>query len=258
MMRFNKNITNGCKIIIEGNTEEGKNVAYHTIDDWGLAIVNTDYIKDPEQETAYINIPFANGFVDASEAVAGRPIYKKREITIKLKGFREIENWDNELSDIRNKIHGKICRITFDNDPDHFWKGRVSVKDFTRQKEVGYFIISIPYADPYKYDVVAFNEDWLWDSFNFETGHITNASEHTITGHTEIIIPSGLMPVSPTIIVTNINTFLTVQKYGDSRVIDLRLGENKVYAITVNDQTESILMFEGDGTFSINYRGGSL
>ena len=66
------------------------------------------------------------------------------------------------------------------------------------------------------------------------------------------------MPVSPTIIVTNINTFLTVQKYGDSRVIDLRLGENKVYAITVNDQTESILMFEGDGTFSINYRGGSL
>jgi len=31
-----------------------------------------------------------------------------------------------------------------------------------------------------------------------------------------------------------------------------------VYAITVNDDFESILIFEGDGTFSINYRGGSL
>ena len=66
------------------------------------------------------------------------------------------------------------------------------------------------------------------------------------------------MPVSPTIIVTNINSYLTVQKYGESRVIDLKLGENKVYAITVNDDFESILIFEGDGTFSINYRGGSL
>ena len=66
------------------------------------------------------------------------------------------------------------------------------------------------------------------------------------------------MPVSPTIIVTNINTFLTVQKYGDTRVIDLSLGENKIYSITVNDSTESTLIFEGNGTFSINYRGGSL
>ena len=61
-----------------------------------------------------------------------------------------------------------------------------------------------------------------------------------------------------TIIVTNINTFLTIQKYGDTRVINLSLGENKVYAITINDEKESTLIFEGDGKFSINFRGGSL
>lgn len=246
-------LTNGAKITIAATNEE-----FHTLDDWGLAIGNNNYIGEPQQHTDFISVKGRNGLLDISDALTGRPTYSSRAIQIQLGGIRQRENWDSVISDFRNKIEGKIIKLTFDNDPAYYWIGRCHIENFDRFRSLGTFTLSIPNADPYKYDVVAFNEDWLWDPFNFETGHVTDASEYDITGHTEITLSSGLMPVSPTIIVTNINTFLTVQKYGDTRVIDLSLGENKIYSITVNDSTESTLIFEGNGTFSINYRGGSL
>lgn len=245
--------TNGATITVAST-----NVTYHTFDDWGLILTNNNYIGDPEQNLDFISVKGRNGLLDISEALTGRPTYKSREIKLELGAFKDRNNWDSIISDLRNKIEGKQIKLTFDNDLAYYWIGRCHIEGFDRMREMGTFTITIPNADPYKYNVVAFNEDWLWDPFNFETGYVTEATEHTITSHTEISIPAGLMPVSPTIIVTNIVDYLTVQKYGDARVINLTLGENKVYAITVNDTDESILMFEGNGTFSINYRGGSL
>lgn len=243
----------GAKIIIYATNEE-----FHTLDDWGLAIGNNNYIGDPEQHLDFISVKGRNGLLDVSEALTGRPTYSSREINVLFGGIHNRLDWDSIISDLRNKIEGKQIKLIFDNDPTYYWLGRCHITGFDRMRELGTFTLSIPKADPYKYNIQSFNEDWLWDPFNFETGVVTDASEHIITGHTEILLPYGKMPVSPTIIVTNINTFLTVQKYGDTRVIDLRLGENKVYAITVNDINESTLIFEGSGTFSINYRGGSL
>ena len=247
------NFTNGATITIATTNEQ-----FHTYNDWGLLIVNNNYIGDPEQNLDFVSVKGRNGLLDISEALTSRPSYKSRPISIKFSAIRERNNWDAIISDFRNKIEGQIIKLTFDNDPAYYWYGRCHIEGFDRVRRVGTFTLNIPKADPYKYKVQAFNEDWLWDSFNFDTDYITEATEHTITGHTEITLPKGNMPVSPTIIVTNINTFLTVQKYGNLRVIDLKLGENKIYAITINDDSESILMFEGDGTFSINYRGGSL
>lgn len=246
-------LTNGAKITIAKTNE-----SFHTLDDWGLAIGNNNYIGQPTQHTDFISVKGRNGLLDISEALTGHPTYSSREIRVSLGGIRDTATWDVVISDLRNKIEGKQIKLTFDNDPSHYWFGRCHIEGFDRIRELGTFELTIPNADPYKYNVREFNEDWLWDSFNFLTDYVTDAHEYEINNHTEIIIPTGEMPVSPTIIVTDIKTFLTVQKYGESRVIDLNLGENKVYAITINDESESILMFEGEGKFSINFRGGSL
>lgn len=246
-------LTNGVKIIIASTNEE-----FHSLDDWGFAIGNNNYISEPQQHTDFISVKGRNGLLDISEALTGHPTYSSRKIQVELGGIRTPKNWDGVISDLRNKIEGKQIKLIFDNDPGYFWFGRCHIEGFDRMRSLGTFTLTIPYADPYKYSCMEFNEDWLWDPFNFDTDYVTEEVEHTISAHTEITIPSGEMPVSPTIIVTNINTYLTVQKYGDARVIDLALGENKVYAITINDDKESILMFEGNGTFSINFRGGSL
>lgn len=246
-------LTNGATIIIAATNEK-----FHTLRDWGLAIGNNNYIGEPQQHTDFISVKGRNGLLDISEALTGHPTYESRAINIHLGGKDEPNDWDVNMSNIRNKIEGKQIKLIFDNDPSYYWFGRCHIEGFDRFRELGTFNLTIPNADPYKYNVQEFNEDWLWDSFNFESDYVTEAREYTITGHTEITIPAGEMPVSPTIIVTNINTFLTIQKYGEARVVNLSLGENKVYSITINDENESILMFEGNGKFSINFRGGSL
>lgn len=234
------------------------NESYHSYNDLNLIITNACSISAPEINSDYISVKGRNGVLDISEALTGSVTYKSRHIAVNLAGVDEDDDWDYNISELRNLFDGQIVKLIFDNDSAYYWYGRCQLIDFSREGSIGRFTLDIPYADPYKYNVQAFNEDWLWDPFNFETGYVTDATSHTITGHTEITLPSGTMPVSPTIIVTNIKGKLTVQKYGESRVIDLSLGENKVYAITINDTSESILIFEGKGTFSINYRGGSL
>ena len=130
---------NGMTINVEG-TEE----SYHTLNDWGLYVSNTDYIKEPKQYTKYIEIPGRNGLLDVSEVVAGRQIYTSRQIEVELSGIREKKNWDSVISSFRNKINGKVCRIIFDNDRAHYWRGRITIKDFSSSLRVGTFKIDIP------------------------------------------------------------------------------------------------------------------
>ena len=55
--------------------------------------------------------------------------------------------------------------------------------------------MAIPKADPYKYNVADSTEDWLWDSFDFETGIIDEGTEITVrTGETKTytIVPDQM------------------------------------------------------------------
>lgn len=72
-------ITNGATIEIVATGER-----FHTLNDWGLAIGNNDYIGDVEQENYYVDVPGADGFLDFSEAITGRRIFKNRPISIEL------------------------------------------------------------------------------------------------------------------------------------------------------------------------------
>lgn len=74
-------ITNGATIEIVATGEQ-----YHTLKDWGLAIGNNDYIGDVEQENYYVDVPGADGFLDFSEAITGRRIFKSRPINVELGG----------------------------------------------------------------------------------------------------------------------------------------------------------------------------
>ena len=50
-------ITNGATIEIVATGER-----FHTLNDWGLAIGNNDYIGDVEQENYYVDVPGADAF----------------------------------------------------------------------------------------------------------------------------------------------------------------------------------------------------
>lgn len=128
-------ITNGFKIYIE---DSGK--AYHSIEDFGFAIANTNYIGDPVLEETIIDIPFSNP-LDLSEVATGYPVFKNRPINLELGCKRPRWEWDALISKFRNLYDGKICRIVFDNDPLWYWQGRVRIQNVNRVRTLGTFTL---------------------------------------------------------------------------------------------------------------------
>ena len=137
-------MTNGATITVIAT---GK--SYHTLRDWGLAIGNNNCIGTPVQETFYLDVPGSDGFLDYSEALTGRPIFKQRPIEITLGGKMDRRIWNSFISSIRILLHGKRVRIVFDDFPGYYWEGRAEVTEFDRVREIGTFKLSIPQADPY-------------------------------------------------------------------------------------------------------------
>lgn len=242
---------NGVKITVEST-----NISYHSYDDWGLYITNTNCIGAPEQQTRYIEIPGRNGLLDLSEAISGRQIYKSRPIKINLAGRRNKVTWDSVISTFRNEINGKICHITFDNDKSYYWRGRVDIKDFNSVLNLGKFVVDVPNAEPYKYSLTTSAEPWLWDPFNFETGIITYIGAVTISGTETITIPAGYMPTSPEIVVSDLSGTLTLD-YG-GQTYSLTTGTNKIPSILVGGDSDVELTFNGNAKVQIVYRSGSL
>lgn len=247
----NVNLFNGVSFTVESS-----NQSYHSYDDWGLYVTNTDCIGEPKQYTNYITIPGRNGKLDLSEAISGRQIYESREIKINLAGTRFRTNWDSAISAFRNEINGKVCKITFDNDPSYFWRGRVTIKDFSSCLNLGTFLVEIPEADPYKYDVNSSADPWLWDPFNFETGVITYTDYVQITGSGSITIPHGYMLTCPDLFVADKTGTFTVIYKGVS--YELNTGSNIIPAILVGGEQDVVLSFVGNAKVKAIYKSGSL
>lgn len=238
-------------------TVEKTNDSYHTLNDWGLYVTNTDYIKEPVQNKNLVSIPGRDGYIDLSEAVAGHITYASRNINIELKGVRPKAQWDSTMSLLRNKINGRICKLIFDKDPSWYWRGRMSLNDFASDLKIGKFNLVVPEAEPYKYSITASNEPWLWDPFNFETDMITQIDEITVDGTKTASIPAGNMYTSPVFVCRSI-TSSTFTVSDGTTTINLVNGSNKDPRIKVNGDEDVTLTFSGTGKVSIVYRGGSL
>lgn len=245
------NLTISAKITVE-NT--GK--VFDTLNDWGLAVGNNDYIGDPVQETFFEDIPGASAMLDLSEVLCNRPIFKYRPIKVLLGGKRPRLDWDSIISTFRNEIEGKVVKITFSNDLAYYWRGRVNVTDFQRTRGIGQFNLNIPKADPYKYEILSSEDEWEWDSFDFENGVIRTIGKIDIN-NTSIVIPKGNMLVAPEFIIENIaGQSLYVAVNGTK--YKLLEGYNRFPQILVAGEEEVELKFMGRCTAAIRYRGGSL
>lgn len=245
-------LTYGVSIYVEDSAK-----TYHTLNDWGCALGNNNYIGDPEMETTYITVPGRNGLIDASEVVSGRRIYKKRKLSFELSAVRSRLSWDGVISALRNNVNGRICRLTLDNDSNYFWRGRVYINDFDRFRELGTFKLDVPVADPYKYDAQSSAEPWLWDPFNFETGVITQQDAQVIVGSGSVIVQHGHMPICPTLVVSDLIS-QTFEVTYDGATFPLYSGSNIIPSILVGGEEDVTLTFTGSATVQVVYRGGSL
>lgn len=219
-------------------TVENTGKTLDTLTDWKCVIGNNNCIGEPDVETYYIDVPGADGFLDGSEAIAGRTIYKSREIDILFGGKKPREEWDGFISGIRNLIHGKIVRITLSNDPDYFWTGRAYITEFDRSREIGQFHLNIPQADPYKYELKE----------QRDTVTVSNSKSYTIK--------AGGAAIVPTLNARNIGSS-GLKVTGNGETYTLTSGRNRFPDFVVFD-SDTTLTFSGSGTVEVVYRRGSL
>lgn len=234
--------------------DDYKNV-YHTLDTWGLYIVNRQENEPPKPKTYTIDIPGGNGSIDLTDALLGKPVYSNRKITCELYLIESrVMEWAALYSDIMAKIHGKRLRIEFDDDPAYYYIGRVSVTGWKSGRMHSRVTIECD-CEPFKYQKNSFGEDWLWDPFDFVDGVITS-NVFTIKGTTKITLEVSQMPVTPTFRAMNVTKAMTMTWDGTSYKLPTNT-DVKFYDIVL-PQGENEISVTGTGELKIVYTNGVL
>lgn len=100
----------------------------HSYGTWGLMFRSAPKIAPPEPSTKYVEIPGAECPLDLTELLAGKVRYKNRKIELEFVAMAGREDWPAIYSDILDALHGKAVKIAFDDDPLHYYRGRVTVE----------------------------------------------------------------------------------------------------------------------------------
>lgn len=223
---------------------------WHTERDWNLHPVRI-YISMPEVKEQVIDIPGGDGAIDLSE-INGRPMYGMRTVELEYH-LRNVDNekWNSIYSEIGAAITGKKVKMVLDDDPDHYYMARLKV-DGEKTDYVNAELTFSGTAEPFKYDLTATNEPWLWDTFNFETGVIREIEEVEITAENNKVTIIGAGIDTPPVFVVSQADNLKLT-YG-GRTYTLKVGRNRFPAVRVGKE-DVTLIFSGTGKFEVEYRG---
>lgn len=227
----------------------------HSYRDWGLILKSRPVISSPSPKTVYVDIPASDGIIDLTESLTGDVKYENRTITCEFNVLDARKRWSNIYSEILDFLHGQQMKVILDEDPTYYYIGRVKVNEWKSDKKTSTITIE-GNVEPYKLEMFSSLEDWEWDSFNFETGivrdyrniRVDESLTFTIEGRRKTVVPSFIVQ-------SDDGTGLKVKFNGTT--YDLLDGTNRVLNIIIKDGTNT-LYFTGNGTVSIDYRGGRL
>lgn len=223
----------------------------HTYEKWNIILTHTE-ISFPEVKNETVNIPGADGELDFSRSLTGDIKYKNRKLSFEFVSASEYDTWKSLMSDIANSLHGQFFeKIILDEDCNFYYKGSVKLNQFKSDKSLGKIVIECN-VEPYKYDLVASNENWLWDSFNFEDGIINETCDIIVEGNKEVVIYGRRKKVVPKFICDN-----PLELIFNGEIYNLTSGTSYSPDIEICEG-ENILKFVGNGMVTIEYRGGSL
>ena len=253
----------------------------NTWDDWRLVPSSRPVFNPPAQKVKTLDIPGGDGVIDLSQALTGYPIYQNRTGSFEFivpNGFEPWEPgriekapWHSVYSEIMDYLHGQKLRAVLEDDPEYFYEGRFTVKDWKSPRD--WSRITIDYdVGPYKWAVLSSTDGWLWDPFNFQNGVIRAAIFANIPVTTERHVMNldaeffGRAPICPSFIVRT-----TAGRGMHIRFVNPRLGldTTKLLPEGTSQIPEFVFFGEqgatiyfwcdsGTGSVSVNFRQGRL
>ena len=155
----------------------------HTWKDLFLIPASRPIVQPPIEKTMTLDVEGMSGEADLSHGLTGYPVFNDREgswqFYIDPDRWREANGFWGPVGsfayrDIMHRLNRMMERpfqtkIIFDDDPLFYYVGRVWVSERPSQ-QYDHTKITLQYRlYPYKYLLVEDGDDWLWDTFCFET-----------------------------------------------------------------------------------------
>lgn len=223
----------------------------NTWDDWRLIPTSRPLFNPPALKERYVDIPGADGLLDLSTIFVNRPIFSNRQGSLEFLVEDQDTPWEVIYSRIANYLHGRHHRAILEDDPNFFYEGRFKLNQW--RSNPSFSTITIDYSvGPYKKSVIGTLDDWLWDTFDFEYGIIQDFKDMVVNGSLTIELIGLIQPVVPTF-----TTSEAMQVTWNDRTFPLPKGFSVVHDIEVREG-KNVFTFTGNGTVSLEYRGGSL
>lgn len=154
------------------------------ISKYGLRALDDSYIKSAQPNIKQTAIPNSSDVFDTTE-YGGYVSYGRGEIYTALGGvLSSRDHWPSKESEIARLCNGKLCTLTFDNDPGYYYIGRGTVEpNRTRFRAAS---IGIKWTcDPYKYELTDGSEQQEWDTVDLIDG-VFREYEPTVVSGSEI------------------------------------------------------------------------
>lgn len=202
-----------------------------------LNLIQQQYeISPAEPKLNLIDIPGADGLKDLSEQPSGRVVFNNRAISW-IFALYPGDDWHTKQRQVSNALNGKRCRITFDENLDYYYDGRLSVKAYKKDMSLRQITVEATCA-PYL----------LKQTETTRTVALTTTAQ-------QIRLANARKPAIPKITVTaqtvlewNGSSFSVSP--GTHRILDIVLPEG---VSTLTARTTS-----GTGTLTLVYQEGSL
>lgn len=129
----------------------------NTWTDWHLVPSSRPVINPPKPKTQYVDIPGADGSIDLTESLAGRPVFSDREGSLDFIVLNDFNvdgydyNWIEVYTSVMQYLHGQHMRMVLDDDPNYYYEGRFAVNSWKSDRSNS--TITIDYVvGPYKYE----------------------------------------------------------------------------------------------------------
>jgi hypothetical protein len=224
----------------------------HTYDDWGLHWLEPYTIDYPEADVRTVDIPGTDGVIDLTEAITGHVRYKNRKFDLQFETL-DGDYFRHEMIklQIAAYLHGKRRKVYLDTDPGYYYDARLTVA-VEKTSKTDAIITVTGDADPFKYQIFTAGDDWLWDTFCFETDTIRESKDLLVQGERAVYLAPTQSPVAPKITCSAPMTL----KYKDETV-SLPAGQFQSPYIVLENE-ENVLTFTGSGVVTIDYRAGAL
>lgn len=241
----------------------------HTWKDWHLIPCNRPDFADAEPRLVYLEIPGADGELDASTALTGRVLYEMREGSFDFWVDNDrTEFWYQLYTKMKRYVQGRNLKVILDDDPLWYYEGRFWFSD--PEQDNYNMKVTLNYkVKPYKYKRYNSVEDTPWDPLTLDDVVQKHAlKDIAVYGDTTLDFPAELIgraAVVPTFIVTTDSSGLDITLTNPELNIkvdrSLSTGQttdpNFIFS-GVNDDNVCSLRVQGNGTISIQFVSGEL